>query len=150
MATRVGKIHYSRPAKAKTRIEKESTDSRRLWRKRWQLLWENSIDSQQFSPQMVSSVAGSFDRILLTMPDWLFSARAYNGVYKDFFKKLPKRLQYVIVIPRSKRQSLNRWIREYQLNRRVEVVPVSNELDFTVWAEDPYVMVQDNGTGESF
>jgi hypothetical protein len=147
-------MHYERPPRAKTRIEKDAPSWRRHWRRRWEALQRTYAGSQVmdaiFRPEMVSTVAGTFDRILLTMPDWLFSARAYNRVYKDLFAKLPASLQYVIVIPRSKQSILRRWLLEFDLADRTYVVPVSNRLDFTEWAEDPYVIVQNGGAGESF
>jgi hypothetical protein len=153
MTSRVGDIHFCRPAAARTRIEADAARSRKAWRARRARL--RRVAHQRpvpaaFHPELVSSTTGRLEEILLTIPEWLFGARKYANVYKDFFRKFPRHVRYVCVIQESKRPSLGRWIREFDLHRRVDIVSVRDTLDFTEWAEDPYVMVQDRGAGMSF
>ena len=153
MTSRVGDIHYCRPAAARTRIEADAARSRNAWRARRARLRraaQHRPVSAAFHPELVSSATGRLEEILLTIPHWLFSARKYAEVYRDFFRKFPRRVRYVCVIQKSKRRSLGRWIREFDLHGRVEIVPVRDNLNFTEWAEDPYVMVQDRGAGMSY
>jgi hypothetical protein len=150
MTSRVGDIHYCLPASAKTRIEADSIKAQRRRRTRpTRLRMPGDAADAGFNPALVSSTFGTFDQVLLTLPHWLFRARTYANVYKDFFKKFPKRLRYLFVVQRRKRPSLRKWIRDYGLGDRSDVVAVRDSLRFTEWAEDPYVIVQNGGRGLS-
>src|SRR5262249_12222133 len=46
-------------------------------------------------PSLVSSVFDTFDRLLFTLPEEVFTHRAYGKVFKDLFRKLPDRVQFV-------------------------------------------------------
>jgi len=102
------------------------------------------------SPRLVSTCFGALDRLLLTMPSYVFSYPAYAGVYEDLFTKLPGNATFVILVHASARQNLNQMLTRVGVGARVTVIEAPEFLRFSVWAEDGYAVSQEAGTGPSY
>ena len=101
------------------------------------------------SPALVSSAFETFDRILLTLPNYVFQNSAYFNVYTDLLQKLSPNLHYVILVQQTGRPTLDQWIETYHLAERVTVVETPDYFRFTIWAEDGYAVCQGSGAGRS-
>jgi len=109
-------------------------------------------------PQLISSVSGDIDRVLLTIPSWVFLEGQedqdvidkYANAYHAFLAQLPQSTRFVIMTHRASKAALGKWLRRHGVQDRTEVVPVRNTLRFTVWAEDAYCVSLDRKDGQTF
>jgi hypothetical protein len=94
-------------------------------------------------PRIVSSAHGSIDHILLTYPRYVQGELAYERVYADLLAKLPLRTEVTIFVHPQVEPALRRILDEHREGGTTNVVVSPDFLNFTVWAEDPYVVVED-------
>ncbi|MEX0790351.1 MAG: hypothetical protein WD178_06200, partial [Actinomycetota bacterium] len=94
-------------------------------------------------PRIVSSAHGSIDHVLLTYPRYVQTELSYERVYADLLSKLPKRTEVTVFVHPQVEEDLRRIVDEQRQGATTNIVVAPDFLNFTVWAEDPYVVVQD-------
>lgn len=100
-------------------------------------------------PRLVSSAFGEIDRLLFTIPSYVFQFPAYSNVYEDLLRKLPAAANFVILVQGSVRNQVDAMVARVGATSRTTIINAPNFMRFTVWAEDGYAITQDNGTGPS-
>lgn len=103
-------------------------------------------------PRIVSSAHGSIDHLLLTYPRYVQGEMSYERVYADLLAKLPDRTEVTIFVHPQVEEDLRKVVAEQRDGATTNIVVSPDFLNFTVWAEDPYVAVQDTDSsgGETF
>lgn len=94
-------------------------------------------------PRIVSSAHGSIDHVLLTYPRYVQGELSYERVYADLLAKLPKRTEVTIFVHPQVEADLRRVVGRSREGTTTNIVVAPDFLNFTVWAEDPYVVVED-------
>ncbi|BAZ14744.1 hypothetical protein NIES4071_65880 [Calothrix sp. NIES-4071] len=94
-------------------------------------------------PRIVSSAHGSIKHILLCYPAYADGEYSYKQVYENLFIKLPKTTKFTILTHPSVSNDLKASLHEAKAYSRATIVEAPEFLNFLVWAEDPYVAVQD-------
>ena len=94
-------------------------------------------------PRIVSVAHGSIDHVLLTYPRYVQGELSYERVYADLLAKLPKRTEVTIFVHPQVEADLQRGDRQTPRGGHHEPGRAPDFLNFTVWAEDPYVVIQD-------
>jgi hypothetical protein len=94
-------------------------------------------------PRIVSTAHGSIDHVLLTYPAYLQGELSYERVYADLLAKLPKRTEVTVFVHPRVEADLQRVVDEQRAGATTNLVVAPEFLNFTVWAEDPYVVVED-------
>jgi hypothetical protein len=94
-------------------------------------------------PKIVSTAHGPISKILFTYPAYAAGDYSYREVYADLFKKLPAHTSIVVLHHGSAEAELTTAIEQAGVADRTTAVVAPEHLHFLVWAEDPYVVVQD-------
>ena len=105
------------------------------------------------APSLIATAAGSIARILLTIPSYAVeggAANPYGVVYRDLLGKLPAVTELVILTHEGVASVVRGWLRDAGRTARAEVVETDDFLGFSVWAEDGYVVVADEGAVGGF
>lgn len=102
------------------------------------------------NPRLVPTADGGLKSIVFTIP-----AYAFNGennpvwkVYQDLILKLPQQTSIYILAHDSIAGSLTEWIAAHKLDGRVELRQVPDRYSMTIWAEDSFELVTENGTAD--
>lgn len=98
-------------------------------------------------PRIVSSAHGSIDHILITYPGYVQGELSYERVYSDLLSKLPKRTEVTVFVHPRVEEDLRRVVDEQRQGATTNIVVAPDFLNFTVWAEDPFVVVHDTDPG---
>lgn len=94
-------------------------------------------------PRIVSSAHGPLRRLLLCYPAYAADEYSYRAVYTDLFRKLPATTMLTILTHPTVAGDLQAALDASGAASRATVVEAPDYLSFTVWAEDPYVVVHD-------
>ena len=94
-------------------------------------------------PKIVSSAHGAITKLLLTYPAYAAGEYSYRDVYADLFKKLPAHTELIILHHPSAEKELAVALEQAGVTKRTTTVLAPEHIHFLVWAEDPYVVVQD-------
>lgn len=97
------------------------------------------------TPRILSSAHGRMKTVLLTYPAYGANEYSYRNVYVDLIKKLPGTTRYVILSHPSVIQDLKAVLKEAKATRRATIVESPEYVQFLVWSQDPYVIVEDIG-----
>lgn len=97
-------------------------------------------------PRIVSSAHGRIRMLLMTYPAYAAGEYSYGSVYTDLFKKLPPTAKFIILTHPSVADDLNVALKQAKAASRATVIAAPEYLQFLVWAEDPYVVVEDIGS----
>ena len=96
------------------------------------------------TPSLVSSYAGSIDRILLAFPNFGVSDPSSADAYKSLISALRVGTQFVVVHHDIDRQAIEQWfISSGHSLSNVTFAPFQKYINFTDWAEDAYVALVD-------
>ncbi|HEX2203791.1 MAG TPA: hypothetical protein VHG91_10860 [Longimicrobium sp.] len=105
-------------------------------------------------PRLVGSAEGGIGRMLLTIPR--YAAAEHDGapnplaaVYRDLLRQLPAGVGLVVLTHDAVEPTVRGWLDEAGRSAEATLVPAPDYLNFSVWAEDGYVVVDDLDTGET-
>ena len=98
------------------------------------------------APSLVASAHGAIERLLLTIPSYAVEGGAgnpYAVVYRDLLRKLPAQTALVILTHDAVAGDVRGWLTAAgrTTDGRDTVVATDDFLGFSVWAEDPYVVI---------
>lgn len=100
-------------------------------------------------PSLVSSYHGTIDTLLFSFPSWAVARDAYASGYKSLIKSLRKGTKFVVVHQQQDRVVVERWFSDAgHVAKHITFVPIADDIDFTDWAEDPYVALIDPAGGQ--
>ena len=103
------------------------------------------------SPSLVSSFAGSIDRILFCFPSWAASEPELVGGYTSVIEALRVGTRFVVVHNASVGKVVERWFTDAgHPSENVELVPLPDFVAVTDWAEDAYVSLKDAADGSGY
>jgi hypothetical protein len=101
-------------------------------------------------PRIVSSAHGPLRHLLFCYPSYAGGEDVYRNVYADLFRQLPNSVELTILAHPSVVPDLQSIVDTAPQNATIVEAP--DYLHFSVWAEDPYVVVDDVGSelGQTF
>jgi hypothetical protein len=91
-------------------------------------------------PRLVASAGGAIARLLLTVPTYAARAQPLATVYRDLLDKLPSQTRFLVLAHESVAATVGGW------RDGLDVVSAPEHVNFSVWAEDGYAAVIDDGT----
>src|SRR5680860_520732 len=94
-------------------------------------------------PRIVSSAHGPLTHLLLSYPAYAEGQFSYRAVYADLFRKLPDTTRLTVLCHPSVTAELDEELASAGASERATIVEAPEFLEFLVWAEDPYVVVED-------
>jgi hypothetical protein len=95
----------------------------------------------------VSHAHGPLRHLLLCFPDDAALLPGYRAAYADLFAKLPASTELTVLAHPSSGGELERLAAAAVRDGRVRIVHAPEDLRFTVWAQDPWVVVDDPASG---
>ncbi|WP_413512211.1 hypothetical protein [Myroides odoratus] len=98
------------------------------------------------NPSLINSSDGKISRMLLTIPKYAFEGgeNPYKKVYSDLLIKLPNYTNFLILTHSSIIDSVTDWLVKLNVNERVIINSIDDDLHFSVWAEDAHAITKDN------
>lgn len=144
------------------RFEKDSTATEEALRARGAYLdlIEPELIGKLERPSLISSMVGDIERVLLTIPGWIFfedeakanEENAYIRRHADAFRALLRDLpgRFVVLTNEAALERLAQWLAELGASDRTEIVSAPDTMRFTVWAEDAYTVCRDTQDQETF
>lgn len=125
--------------------DKHASKDRTLRKKRIQRDLKN--------PKLISSAHGNISHLLLTIP--AYAVQPIDGqknpiaaTYIDLLSKLSAVTNFTVVTHSSVESIVTKWFKE--LEKQVEIISVEDNLHFSIWAEDGYVISKDETSDETF
>ena len=94
-------------------------------------------------PRIVSSAHGALRHLLLCYPSYAGGDDVYRDVFVDLLRQLPSDVELTVVAHAAVVEDLRRAVEATRPQAVTTVVEAPDYLAYTVWAEDPYVVVDD-------
>jgi hypothetical protein len=138
--------HYQKPARLMARTKGDLSDDFLAGRRDVGPFIAPLGDPKPAAPSLISSAHGSIDEILLTIPAYAAESSVLARAYQDLLAKLPSSTRFRVLTHESAQISVGAWF----AGRTARIVLAPDHLNFSVWAEDGYVVVRDQPTGETF
>jgi hypothetical protein len=98
------------------------------------------------TPRIVSTAHGAFRHILLCYPSYAGGDDVYRDVFVDLFRQLPPAVELTVLAHASVIDGLQQAVDAERAGATTTIVEAPAYLQYTVWAEDPYVVVDDVGS----
>lgn len=95
-------------------------------------------------PRLIPTAEGGIARMLLTVPSYAVADEALSGVYNGLLLALPATTAVVVLAHESTAADVRRWLEQAQRTKTSTVVEAPDHINFSVWAEDGYVVVRDD------
>jgi hypothetical protein len=99
--------------------------------------------------KLVSSSEGKLARMLLAIPKGGASGGCYAGVVSELLKTLPSHTWLVCLANTSSVPVVEGWLTAHR-RKDHEIVEASDDKYFSIWAQDPYAIVQSSAQGTYF
>jgi len=96
--------------------------------------------------RLVSSAFGGLGRMLFTINDYALED-GYRNVFEGVFQSLPDTTRLVVLCYGDKRGEVETLLDDGGVLKRAEIVETGALINFSVWAEDAYVVIQQDGHG---
>lgn len=103
-------------------------------------------------PRLMSSFLGEISALLMCMP--AYSIEPINGqenpllnIYKSLFLEYPRNAKLIVLTHAKYAATVLEFVDRCGLGRRANVIPAPDVVNFSVWAEDPYLVVTDKNNG---
>jgi hypothetical protein len=106
-------------------------------------------------PRLVSSAHGAFADLLLTIPAYAVDdplagrPNPLAAAYRDLLEQLPRTSGLIVMTHERVAATVEQWLTAAGF-AAARLVAVPDHLNFSVWAEDGYVVVNDDLSGETF
>jgi hypothetical protein len=110
------------------------------------------LDRKPKKPKLVSSVDGKLKKLLLTIPFGIVEEldNPIWKIYEDLFSKLPSYTELHMLVHEPAVAVISGWMDRNKIKNRIHFIPVPHYIDITIWAEDAYVIVEDNDSHERY
>lgn len=110
------------------------------------LLTASLLEPRPNQPRLVSSAEGTIRRMLLTMPDYAVTSEPLLAVYRSLLGELSPEVALVVLTHDSVADAVGELLAAAGRSDDT-VIQAPDHLVFSVWAEDGYVVVTDDGAG---
>jgi hypothetical protein len=89
---------------------------------------------------LVSSHEGPLRALLLTIPNYVVREPALTAIFSELAAVLPLHTHFVILTHEGAAATVERWFarRDHGECGECRIITVPDEVEFTMWAEDPY------------
>jgi hypothetical protein len=113
---------------------------------------QKNLDERPKKPRLVGSADGKLKKILFTIPKDIKreDGKPIWNIYQDIFKKLPVHTHIVLVIQEQSVEFVKNWIKTKKFENRSTIISMPKYINITVWAEDPYLIAEDEDSGEKY
>jgi hypothetical protein len=113
---------------------------------------EGLLDPKPEEPSLVSSAEGRVASMLLTVPAYAVASPSLASAYRDLLGKLGQTVDLVALTHESVAGEVEGWLKEgTDATTRSQVVAApDHHLNFSVWAEDSYVVITDGAAATYF
>lgn len=139
--------HYEAVEELVTRTEGDVSPAFVRARAAVEPLVESLRAARPAQPRLVGSAEGSIDRLLLTIPSYAVRSRPLADVYQHLLGQLAPAVEIVALTHESVHDDVSAWMTESG-HPDAALVSAPDHLNFSVWAEDGYVVVTDaDGAG---
>ena len=101
-------------------------------------------------PRLVATAEGAIARMLLTVPAYAVAAAPLAAAYRDLLQQLPAPVELVVLTHTSAAADVRGWLDRAGRTDRATVVEAPDHLNFSVWAEDGYVVARDEEEGVTY
>jgi hypothetical protein len=107
-------------------------------------------------PRLISSAHGGIAEVLFTTPAYAVLPprgglpNPLAQVYRDLLTKLPAAAKLIVMTREDVQETVSQWLRAADIGENTTVVSVPGHLHFSIWAEDGYVVVQDQDSGKRY
>jgi hypothetical protein len=107
-------------------------------------------------PSLVSTAHGAFSKLLLTIPAYAVEAPGPGEenplaiAYQDLLQKLPAQVELIVLTHEAVQDQVDSWLKTAKLDTKALVVGAPDDVNFSVWAEDGYVVIGDQESGKSY
>ena len=107
-------------------------------------------------PRLVSSAHGAIRALLLTIPAYAVTPPAegetnpLGKAYRNLLLRLPKQVRLVILTHEAVRGRVSAWLKRAGHFERATLIAAPDHLHFSIWAEDGYVVVEDEDSEARF
>lgn len=98
-------------------------------------------------PRLVATAEGGIARMLLTIPSYAVADEPLSSVYRGLVAALPATTALVVLTHESTAADVGRWLADAQRTETSTLVEAPDHINFSVWAEDGYVVVRDDEAG---
>jgi hypothetical protein len=154
---------YAKTKLVPPRFKKDEFASAEAFRSRarfFSLLEDEDRLKRLDEPQLISSLHGQIEQILMTIPSWVFIPekfpeetlliQKYADVFRALLQALPKSTKFLILINEASQEALKQWLEEFNITQKTEVVTTDDTTNFTVWAQDAYCICDDQEDEEKY
>lgn len=115
------------------------------------ILLEKSITPGLQKPRLISTYAGTIEKILFCFPSWAIEEEKYVSAYQSVIQSLRQGTKFVIVHHESIRPTIESWLTSAGHNLdNIDFVPIAEYVSLTDWAEDAYVALEDASDGATY
>ena len=91
-------------------------------------------------PHLISSFAGSLDRLLFAFPRYAVTNPVLSAAYRSLLNELRVGTKFVIVHHESQKAAIEAWLSNAgHQSASITWAPLPDFISFTDWAEDGYV-----------
>lgn len=107
-------------------------------------------------PELISTSHGRLQDVLLTIPRYAVEPPApgahnpLGAIYRDLIEKLPSAVHFTVLTHGAALDRVRRWFRDAGADARATLIAAPDYLNFSVWAEDGYVVVHDARSNERY
>ena len=108
------------------------------------------------APSLIPSADGAIARMLLTIPSYAVHdppgpvSNPYGAAYRDLLTKLPPDIALLVLTHEGVQREVTAWLDAAGRADGASVVATDDFLGFSVWAEDGYVVVTEDGASPAF
>ena len=115
------------------------------------LRFESTVQPGLQQPHLISSFAGSFDTLLLALPRYAVVDHNLAAGYQSVIRELRVGTQFVVAHQSSQKSTIETWFTRagHQL-ASITWAPLPEFANFTDWAEDGYVALEDAEDGAHY
>jgi hypothetical protein len=110
-------------------------------------LFNDLLPAKPKEPSLVSSFEGSIQSLLLTMPNYIINGLEY--AYRDLIQKLPNDVELIVLVHESIEDDVRNILNEIG-PKKSTLIPIPDHINFSVWAEDGYVIAEDKSTNQRY
>ncbi len=117
------------------------------------LLMDWLIETPPPSPSLISSAHGRILDLLLCLPAYALENPQENPLWermRHLMLALPAHTHFTLATHRRTNNLLANLLQEANLTHRCRILAVDNQIDFTIWAQDPIAVGKDSQSGDHY
>ena len=143
--------HFPKIAGEVVRTDRDVPDEARRRRAATAAMAADMARREPTAPSLVATADGGIARMLLTIPLYAVTeptgspSNPYGAAYRDLLAKLPASTELVVLTHEAVKPTVATWLDESGRAETSRLVATDDFLGFSIWAEDGYVVIADDG-----